>query len=62
MISDFAGVGTVRTGHEIDISCWARQYLEDSAGGRDAHMDKLIEWRGPSVLRRLRAGLALNSA
>jgi aminoglycoside phosphotransferase (APT) family kinase protein len=29
---------------ERQIARWSRQYLEDSAGGRDAHMDKLIEW------------------
>jgi aminoglycoside phosphotransferase (APT) family kinase protein len=26
------------------IARWSRQYLEDDAAGRDAHMDRLIEW------------------
>ena len=33
-------------GHYLErqVSIWSRQYSEDTAAGRDPHMDRLIEW------------------
>lgn len=46
---DYANIGLADYGRpgnyfERQIGRWSRQYLEDEAAGRDAHMDKLVEW------------------
>ena len=46
---DFAAVGLADYGRTGDyfsrqISRWSRQYIDDTAAGRNADMDRLIEW------------------
>jgi aminoglycoside phosphotransferase (APT) family kinase protein len=46
---DYAAIGLADYGKpgnyfERQIGRWSRQYLQDEAAGRDAHMDRLIEW------------------
>jgi aminoglycoside phosphotransferase (APT) family kinase protein len=46
---DYAAIGLVDYGKpgnyfERQIGRWSRQYLQDEAAGRDAQMDRLIEW------------------
>ncbi|MCC4233776.1 phosphotransferase [Sphingobium soli] len=46
---DFTAIGLADYGRpgnyfERQIARWSRQYLEDTAAGRDPHMDRLVEW------------------
>jgi len=51
---DHAAIGLAdygRTGNyfERQIARWSKQYQEDDAAGRDAHMDRLVEWLPRSI-------------